>query len=73
MNKDIVIYVKATRQILAIITNTSLNEYTDIITNELIEIEEIDNTKNYIIGDEQTGIIKFKNPNSKILYLDDYR
>lgn len=73
MNKDIVIYVKATRQILVIITNTSLNEATDIITNDLVEVKEVDNTKNYIIGDEQTGIIKFKNPNSKILYLDDYR
>ena len=72
MDKDIVIYVKETRQILAIITNTSLNPTSDIITDKLIEVKEVDSTKNYIIGDEQTGIIKFKNPNSKVLYFEDY-
>ena len=72
MNKDIVIYVKETRQILAIITTTSLNPTSDIITDNIIEVKEVDSTKNYIIGDEQTGIIKFKNPNSKVLYFEDY-
>ena len=38
-----------------------------------MEILEVDNTKDYIVGDELTGKIKYKDPKSKILYLDDYR
>ena len=72
MNKDIVIYVKETRQILAIITNNSLNKNSDIITNDFIEVKEVDNSKKYIVGDEESGIIRFKNPNSKVLYFEDY-
>jgi hypothetical protein len=73
MNKDIVIYLKATRDILAIITNTSLGEYSEIVANDIIEVEEVDNTKEYIIRDEETGKVKFANLDSKILYIEDYR
>ena len=73
MDKDIVIYVKETRDIIAIITNTELNKYSQIIANNKIEIEEVSNRENYIISDYETGKIKFTNPNSNILFLDDYR
>lgn len=73
MDKDIVIYVKETRDIIAIITNTELNKYSQIIANNKIEIEEVSNRENYISSNYETGKIKFTNPNSNILFLDDYR
>lgn len=38
-----------------------------------MEIIEVDNTKEYIVGDEILGRIKYKDPKSNILYIDDYR
>ena len=38
-----------------------------------MEILEVDNTKEYIIGDEIQGKIKYKDPKSNIIFLDDYR
>ena len=73
MDKDIVIYVKETRDIIAIITNTELNKYSQIIANNKIEIEEVSNRENYISSNYETEKIKFTNPNSNILFLDDYR
>lgn len=72
MNKDIVIINSETRDILAIVTNASL-ENSEVIAIDGMEILEVDNTKSYIVGDEITGRIKYKNPKSNIIYLDDYR
>lgn len=72
MNKDIVIINSETRDVLGIITNSNL-ENSEVITTYGMEILEVDNTKQYIIGDETTGRIKYKNPESNIIYLDDYR
>lgn len=72
MNKDIVIINSETRDILGIITNNSL-QGCEIVAIDGMDIVEVDNTKEYIVGDETTGRIKFKNPISNILYLNDYR
>ena len=72
MNKDIVIINSQTRDILAIITNKDLKN-SQVVSIDGMEILEVDNTKKYIVGDEITGRIKYKNPKSNILYLDDYR
>lgn len=73
MSKDVVIYVKDTRDILAILTNTELNEDSEQILHNLVEIKEVDSTEDYILGDEISGQIKFNDPESNIVYLDDYR
>lgn len=71
MNKDLVVYEKETRKIIAIILNTSLNG-NDTILNKNYDIIEVDNSKKYIIGNDNTGEIKFQNPESNILYLKDF-
>lgn len=73
MGKDIVIYLEETRDIIAIITDTSLGKESNQILTKGIALAEVDNTKRYILGDERTGDIKFIEPNNNIIYLDDYR
>ena len=69
---DIVIVNQQTRDILAIITNTNLKD-SEVIAIEGMDIIEVDATKKYIVGDETTGRIKFKNPKSNILYFEDFK
>lgn len=71
MNKDIVIYLEETRDIIAIITNAELDKNSEQILNKGIAIAEVDSNENYIFGDGHD--IKLINPDSKIIYLDDYR
>jgi len=71
MNKDLIVYEKETRKIIAIILNTSLNG-NDTILNKNYDIIEVDNSKKCIIGNDNTGEIKFQNPESNILYLKDF-
>lgn len=69
---DIIIINSTTRDILAIITNASL-ENSEVIAISGMDILEVDNTKQYIVGDITTGKIKYQNPESNIIYLNDYR
>ena len=71
MGKDLVVYEKETRKIIAIILNTSLNGNATIL-NKRYDIIEVDNAKKYIICNDNTGEIKFQNPESSILYLKDF-
>ena len=71
MSKDIVIYEKETKKILAIITNKDLID-SKIVVNKQYNVIEVDNTKKYIIGNELIGEIKFQNPESNILYFKDF-
>lgn len=71
--KDLVIYEKQTRIILTIITNYKEKWNRQLVLNKLLDSAIIDSNKNYILSDEENGIIKFVNPDSKVLYIDDYR
>lgn len=70
--KDLVIYEKTSRIIVAIITDYNENEKRNLILNQNLETAIVNSTDKYIIGDDLTGVIKFKNPKSNIIYLDDY-
>lgn len=71
--KDLVIYEKQTRLIISIITNYKESDDRIFILNQNVDTYLVDSNKQYILTDEQTGLIKFINPDSKILYMDDYR
>ena len=71
--KDLVIYERDTRIILAIITDYEENYERKLILNKYLATEIVDANSDYIIADDLTGTIKFKNPKSNILYMEDYR
>ena len=70
---DLVIYDSETRIIFGIITNATTDEESQAIMNPKMMAELVDNSKDYIIEDAEHHLFKYKNPDSKILYLDDYR
>ena len=70
--KDLVIFERQTKLIIAIITDYK-GTYDDIIMHQSIDTYLVDSNKNYIWTDDETGLIKFVNPDSKVLKLDDYR
>lgn len=72
MNKDIVIIEEQTGIILAIIKNKDLKGG-EIFARKGLKLLEVNNTKDYIKVDELTGEVKYRNPDSKILYLEDYK
>lgn len=70
---DLVIYDSETRVIFGIITNATTDDNSQAIMNPKMMAELVDNTKDYIIEDKENHIFRYKKPNSKVLYLDDYR
>lgn len=69
--KDILLIEEQSNNIIAIITNKDLKG-SEIVARKGLKILEVDNTKDYIQTDPETGEVKYKNPDSKILYLKDY-
>lgn len=71
--KDLVIYEKQSKQILAIITDYKETKNKPVILNQLIDVYLVDSNKHYLVNDLSTGILKFVNPDNKVLYMKDYR
>lgn len=71
--KDLVIYEKQTRLIIAIITDYRETKDSSIMLNQMIDTYLVDSNKEYILTDPQTGFMKFINPDSKVLYMEDYK
>ena len=68
MNKDIVVYNKETREIIAILTN--IDSFEDIILNKQFDYDRVDSNKPYIKGDGEK--LYYANE-GKIINLEEYR
>ena len=71
--KDLVIYEKQSKIIIAIITDYKESNEKTLVLNQLVDSAIVDSNKSYILTDNETGLVRFVNPDSKILYMEDYR